>query len=168
MNDRSSYTKAEAKIHILYLVDKVPEVTYGMLRDSCMQSLYVDFFDFSDAYEELISGNLMDKVLNDGSVEVLRLTDGGKAVLADLVGSINDKLLAVLNTIAEDLARTRKESDKVTCRKVLTGEGFEVILKYNDDKICSETKIKCSTEEEADRLMRNWKTASGSFIDLFD
>lgn len=165
MNDKSSYTKAEAKIHILYLVDHVPGVTYSMLRDSCMQSLYVDFFDFSDAYEELISGNLMDKVLTEDSVEVLKITDGGKAVLSDLVASINDKLLAVLDTIAADLARTRKENDKVSCRKMLTGEGYEVILKINDDKITSEIKVKCASEEEADRLMRNWKSASGSLFD---
>ncbi len=166
MNDKSSYTKAEAKIHILYLVDRVPGVTYSMLRDSCMQSLYVDFFDFSDAYEELISGNLMDKVLTEDSVEVLKISDGGKAVLSDLIASINDKLLAVLDTIAADLARTRKENDKVSCRKMLTANGFEVILKYKDEKICSETKIICASEEEADRLARNWKSASGSLFDF--
>lgn len=165
MADRSSYTKAEAKIHILYLVDKVPGVTYGMLRDSCMKSLYVDFFDFSDAYEELISGNLMDKNAADGSGESLKITDGGRAVLGDLVGAINDKLLSVLDTIAADLARTREENDRVQCRKTPNGAGYDVTLKLKGDDLTSEIVIKCGSDEEADRIMRKWRSSACSMMD---
>ena len=57
----SEISIAESKIQILYLVDRAPGVSYHLLMEKCMESLYTDFFTFSRAYEELISGNLMDK-----------------------------------------------------------------------------------------------------------
>ena len=49
---------AQAKIHILYIVGNVPGISYHMLMDKCLSSLYMDFFTFSKAYSDLVSGNL--------------------------------------------------------------------------------------------------------------
>ena len=168
----SPYTKAEAKIHILYLVDKVPGVSYHMLMDSCMQSLYVDFFDFSEAYEELISGNLMSKSAAQpgaedtvGTTEILNITEGGRAVLNDLIGAINDKLHSVLDSIAADLQKNRDESGRVSAYKAISEGSYEVVLKANDETVTAEIRIKCKTEEEADSLIRNWRSNSSAVLD---
>ena len=90
----SDISIAESKIQILYLVDRAPGVSYNLLMEKCMESLYTDFFTFSRSYEELISGNLMDKSSSEDftpdaivSTEKLTLTDGGKAVLMSSIAS---------------------------------------------------------------------------------
>lgn len=169
MKDNSSYTKAEAKIHILYLVDKVPGVSYHMLMDSCMKSLYVDFFDFADAYEELISGNLMNKSASQpgsedalGSTEILTITEGGRAVLSDLIGAMNNNLVGVLDQIAQELKKEQEESKKITGYKAFTGSGYEVTLTSEADDISTKIKICCDSEEQADLIIRNWRRDSGN------
>ena len=103
----SDISIAESKIQILYLVDRAPGVSYHLLMEKCMESLYTDFFTFSRSYEELISGNLMDKSSSGaftgdavGSTENLTLTDGGRAVLNDLLSSLNAPLRARLDEAA--------------------------------------------------------------------
>ena len=114
----SDISIAESKIQILYLVDRAPGVSYHLLMEKCMESLYTDFFTFSRSYEELISGNLMDKSSSGaftgdavGSTENLTLTDGGKAVLNDLLSSLNAPLRARLdeaaNAIISEMGPTR-------------------------------------------------------------
>ena len=164
MDDRSSYTKAEAKIHILYLVNKVPGVTYHQLMDSCMKSLYVDFFEFADAYEELIAGNLMDrsgatKGSEDalGSTEILTLTEGGKAVLRDLEGALNDKLRGTLDQIASELYEAHEEASRITAVKSIKDGLYEVNLTYREDHDTISLTLHASTEEEADTAVKNWR-----------
>ena len=83
----SSFTTADSKIHILYLVKNAPGVSYQMLLDKCMESLYIDFFTFCEVYNELIAGNLMDKTEADtgtgevvGINETLSITKSGEAI----------------------------------------------------------------------------------------
>ena len=47
----SDISIAESKIQILYLVDRAPGVSYHLLMEKCMESLYTDFFTFSRSYE---------------------------------------------------------------------------------------------------------------------
>ncbi len=114
----SDISIAESKIQILYLVDRAPGVSYHLLMEKCMESLYSDFFTFSRSYEELISGNLMDKSRSGdytgdavGSTENLTLTDGGKAVLKDLISSLSAPLIQHLDeAVAEIAAEMNKNS----------------------------------------------------------
>ena len=62
---------ADAKVHILYIVGNVPSISYHMLMDKCLSSLYMDFFTFSKAYSELIAGNLMDVTHLDAACKEL-------------------------------------------------------------------------------------------------
>ena len=77
---------SDGKIHILYLVKNAPGVSYQMLMDKCLESLYLDFFTFSRCYDELIAGNLIDKQVHDtgtaevvGNNETLVITKAAKA-----------------------------------------------------------------------------------------
>ena len=99
----SDISITETKIQILYLVDHAPGVSYHLLMEKCMESLYTDFFTFSRAYEELISGQShgqeqIRRIYGRCSrfYENLTLTDGGKAVLNDLISSLSAPLLAHL------------------------------------------------------------------------
>ena len=112
----SDISIAESKIQILYLVDHAPGVSYNLLMEKCMASLYTDFFTFSRAYEELISGNLMDKSSSGeysgeavGSAEKLTLTDGGRAVLKDLISSLSAPLLVHLDEASAEILDEMRE-----------------------------------------------------------
>ena len=52
---------AEAKIYILYLVRAVPGISFHMLEENSADSLYMNYFTFNQAYDELTAGNLIDK-----------------------------------------------------------------------------------------------------------
>lgn len=158
-------TIAEAKIHILYLVNEVPGVTYHQLMDSCMKSLYVDFFDFASAYEELIDGNLMNRIGSNpgqedslGSTDILTLTEGGKAVLKDLVDAINDKLRMTLDEIAASLKVEHENSQRIITTKTPKNGGYEVELSYNGEGGTINMTLFAETSEIADQMIRNWRS----------
>ncbi|SCW43157.1 protein of unknown function [Ruminococcaceae bacterium YRB3002] len=157
-------TVAEAKIHILYLVDRVPGVTYHQLMDACMSSLYVEFFAFADAYEELIAGNLMDRTGAEagagdtlGTTEVLALTAGGKAVLKDLEGALNDSLRGALDQIVTELAAVHDEVSRITASKALKDGRYEVTLTYRGDNGTFSVSVTADSEEKADAAINNWR-----------
>jgi len=169
----SDISIAESKIQILYLVDRAPGVNYHLLMEKCMESLYTDFFTFSRAYDELISGNLMDKSRSGaytgdavGSTERLTLTEGGKAVLNDLLSSLSTPLLTHLNETASEiiaemekhsgidasLERTEDGRFRVKLSYEGSGKPFSAIITVDDEasavKICKNWRNKCSTASE--------------------
>ena len=163
---------AEAKIHILYLVNKVPGVTYHQLMDSCMKSLYVDFFDFASAYEELINGNLMNRTGSVpgqedslGSTDILTLTVGGKAVLNDLVDAINDKFRMTLDEIAAGLKSEHENSQRIITTKAPKNGGYEVDLSYKGEGGTINVKLFAETNDIADTMIRNWRSKCMTFTD---
>jgi len=150
---------ADAKIHILALVGSVPGVSYPMLMDKCLSSLYMDFFTFSRAYEELIAGNLMDKSIKTtgqtvGDTECLTLSEGGKAVLTDLKATINPEVKLHLERAAEDLiAKKKADNSPYTLTEPAEDNKIALILKCGD----FEAKIFCEDMRQADELSKKWK-----------
>ena len=156
MSDKSSNSIAETKIIILYLTDKVPGISYHMLMDGCMKSLYVEFFDFAQAYEELIAGNLMTRSSSElgktdtlGTTDVLSLTEGGKAVLKDLLGTINSKLAGTLDTIAAELEAKCEDNNSINVVKTPSDNGVNVEITVT---------LTAKDNEEADAIIRNWRS----------
>ena len=175
MSGNSSRSVAEAKIHILYLVDRCPGVTYHQLMDGCMKSLYVDFFDFSAAYEELIAGNLMDRSGTApgsgdalGSTDILTLTEGGKAVLSDIAGAINDKLRSSLDSIAAGLKTELEESRRITSSILQENGRFKVSLSYASDSGNIAVTAYADDADGADAIVRKWRrdcrSLTGEFL----
>ncbi len=102
---------ANAKIIILYLVNAAPGVNYHMLMSKCLDSMYMDFFTFSQAHNELSDGNLLSKnVVTTGcgplasdNEERWFITPGGQAILSDIVGSLNASISRYLKTASSEL-----------------------------------------------------------------
>lgn len=161
----SDISIAETKIQILYLVDRAPGVSYHLLMEKCMESLYSDFFTFSRAYEELISGNLMDKSRTGeysgdtvGSTESLTLTDGGKAVLNDLISSLSAPLLAHLDEAASEILSDMSENSGYSASLALAENGkFTVNLSYTGDDRPFAATVTVDDEATAVQLCKKWK-----------
>ena len=159
---------ADAKIHILYFVDAAPGVSYQMLMDKCMESLYVDFFAFTQAYEELISGNLMDKSNADngmgeaiGGTETITLTEGGRAVLNDLKCTLNNKLAGYLEKASEELKVSLENLRLVTATFEPAANGLYVahLSTIKNDRPCK-IDLTCDSKESAEMICRNWRKNS--------
>ncbi len=161
----SDISIAESKIQILYLVDRAPGVSYNLLMEKCMESLYTDFFTFSRSYEELISGNLMDKSKSEdftpdalGSTEMLTLTDGGKAVLNDLLPSLNTSLIQHLDEAAGEIRSDMARTSGTTASMELTENNkFRVNLTYSGDGKPFTASVTVDDEATALKICKNWK-----------
>jgi len=161
----SDISIAESKIQILYLVDKAPGVSYHLLREKCMELLYSDFFTFSRAYDELIAGNLMDKRKSGdftgeaiGSTENLTITDGGKAVLNDLISSLSAPLLARLDETSGEIKSAMAENSVSSASIEPTEDNrFRVILSYTGDEKPFTATITVEDEKTAKMLCQKWK-----------
>ena len=164
----SDISIAESKIQILYLVDRAPGVSYNLLMEKCMESLYTDFFTFSRAYEELISGNLMDKSSSGeytgeavGSTEHLTLTDGGRAVLKDLISSLNTSLLAHLDEASAAIIKDMSKNSGINASIELTDDRkFRVVLQCSVDGNPFSATVTVDDEATAVRVCKNWKRNS--------
>ena len=166
----ADFTIAEAKIRILYLVSRVPGISYHLLMNRCLDQLYTDFFTFSRAYEELIAGNLMDRSLDDsasspviGGSETLTISAGGKALLDDAMPAINSAVIANLEASAKELAEEMRLAALVTSSKSPTPEGLWKVTLFSDNSgMPFHAELTVSTEEEASELCRAWKSSYGS------
>ena len=174
----SDISIAESKIQILYLVNKAPGVSYHLLMEKCIESLYTDFFTFSRAYDELIAGNLMDKDKSGdfsgdavGSTEILTLTEGGKAVLNDLITSLNAPLCAHLEDAASEILSEMSKNSGYSASLERTEDGrFRVYLAYAGNGKPFSATVTADDEQTATKLCKQWKEncseASEGFIRL--
>lgn len=164
----ADFSIAEAKIRILYLVSRVPGISYHLLMNRCLDQLYADFFTFSRAYEELIAGNLMDRVFEDantaiGGTETLTVSAGGKALLDDAMPAINSTVIANLDASAKELAEEMRLAALVTSSKTPTPEGLWKVTLFSDNQgLPFRCELTVSTETEASELCRAWKTSHGT------
>ena len=161
----SDISIAESKIQILFLVDRAPGVSYNLLMEKCMESLYTDFFTFSRAYEELISGNLMDKSSSGeytgeavGSTENLTLTDGGRAVLNDLISSLNGSRLTHLEEAASAIKEEMARNSGINASKELTSDRkYRIKLTCSNDGKPFSATVTVEDESTAEKICKNWK-----------
>ena len=175
----SDISIAESKIQILYLVDRAPGVSYHLLMEKCMESLYTDFFTFSRSYEELISGNLMDKSRSGdftgdavGSTENLTLTDGGRAVLKDLISSLNASLIDHLNEAAAEILSEMSKNSGITASLEPREDGkFLVNLATDNNGKPFSCSMTVDDEATAVKICKQWKKvaskASDELLNLF-
>lgn len=172
-----SFTPADCKIFVLYLVKNAPGVSYQLLLDKCMESLYIDFFVFSEAYSELISGNLMDmKEKDNGTGEVigmnqtLSITPGGEAILEDVSSTLNKQILNYLQKAALELKSEVEDlnSVKAFIEPAPDNSGtFIVNLSSTKGGRDFNASFRISTKELAESVCKSWRARSGKISGLF-
>lgn len=165
----ADFSIAEAKIRILYLVSRVPGISYHLLMNRCIDQLYTDFFTFSRAYEELIAGNLMDREYDDGETapaiggtETLTISAGGKALLDDAMPALNSAVISNLDASVKELIEEMRLAALVTASKAPTPDGLWKVTLFSDNSgMPFRAEITVKTEAEASELCRAWKTSYG-------
>lgn len=171
---------ANAKIIILYLVSDTPGMTCHMLMDKCLESLYMDYFTFSQGLDELVAANLLEKVSEsdgtdqvtaDSSEDILFITEGGKAVLDDIKGTLNQNTVNFLQKAKEDLKKQVSDRNSIKANIRAVDDVFYADLSINDDNgPVFSTSIRCEDKESSTKLCNSWKQnaheAFRSFTDL--
>jgi len=167
---------SDGKIHILYLVKHAPGVSYQMLMDKCLESLYLDFFTFSKCYTELIAGNLLDKEVGDtgtgevvGSNETLKITRGGEAILEDIESTLNLQTLGYLKKAASELTEEVRIKNSVKAFSAPSGEsdGSHIVtLSTTENGLDFSCSFKASAEQ-SEKIVASWRNNSAAGVQAF-
>ena len=164
-----SLSIANCKVHILYMVKNAPEVSYQMLYDKCMESLYMDYFNFSQAYNDLLAGNLLSKVETSSvdsinKLESLTITKAGEAILEDVEDSLNPQTHAYLVKASSELKNAVAYANSI--KAIIEGSSVRLI----NSNIGLELTISCSSYEEATTIANKWRkdaeSLSSSIVNL--
>ncbi len=171
-----SISAADSKIIILYLTDRAPGVSYQMLMNKCLDSLFTDFFTFSSAYSELVSGNLIDARKTDtgtgeviGNNETVNITTGGHAVLEDVFPTLNIRIREAVERAGEELKAEAAEINKVKAFVSPADNGkYEILLTSVSDGREVTVKLFEEDKKKADSIASEWRrNASGLTDSLF-
>ncbi len=87
------------KIFVLYLMENINyPLDFVTLNDIVMQTDYVMYLDFAEAFNEMLDGELIEKLEADGEEPLYAITEKGRYVArelkSDILTSILDRSLA--------------------------------------------------------------------------
>ena len=166
---------AEAKIYILYLVRAVPGISFHMLEENSADSLYMNYFTFNQAYDELTAGNLIDKhfEMNGvtdalGGTETLTITSGGSAMLDEVLPAVRQPLLEHLKLVSKKLSELMSSKISVTAEMTHEEDGsFKVTLFSDREHRAFRVSFRCETETEARKVCDSWKSGEDKAVKVF-
>lgn len=166
---------AEAKIYILYLVRAVPGISFHMLEENSADSLYMNYFTFNQAYDELTAGNLIDKHFEAGGVtdalggtETLTITNGGSAMLDEVLPAVRQPLLEHLENVSQKLTDLMNKKISVTSEMSREADGrFKVTLFSDREGKAFRASFMCDSEAEARKLCDAWKNGEDKAVNAF-
>ena len=166
---------AEAKIYILYLVRAVPGISFHMLEENSADSLYMNYFTFNQAYDELTAGNLIDKHFETsgvtdalGGTETLTITSGGSAMLDEVIPAVRQPLLEHLEKVSAELTELMNSKISVTTEVAPDENGrFKVTLFSDKEGRQFRVTFVCGNEAEARKICDNWKSGEDKAVKAF-
>lgn len=143
--------KFEIKIFILYLLEKVDrELEFDEINDIVVIDGVVSYFDFADAFAELVDGGLIE-IKPDG--KKYAITETGRSAVTELedklYGSIKEKALrSALRVLA-----FRSTGGRTSASVESNGDGYDVICSITDAKrTLFSVKVYVTEREYAERL----------------
>lgn len=166
---------AKAKTIILSMVSDAPGATYHMIMERCLDSLYMDFFAFSQCYKELLNSNLLEKVSEsdgtdnktaDSSEDILYITAGGSAILEDIRHTLPQSILLYLEETKTVINEKIAKRNSIKAYIESDDTGMFAVLTINDEKGCSfMTKVRCEDREHANIVCAAFKNNASSIHD---
>ena len=150
--------KRDVKIFILYLMENINyPLDFLSINDIVMQTDYVMYLDFAVAFNEMLDGGLIEKIIDDGEEKYV-VTEKGRYVArelkSDLLSSILDQSLA--NALRYLNFKKRGIVPKCAIEKTDDGR-YNVICSFTEKKVCifSQT-LSVDTLDRAERMKKNF------------
>ncbi|MBR2751126.1 MAG: DUF4364 family protein [Clostridiales bacterium] len=158
-----------AKIIILFILSKVDSIPSAKLTDCALESLYVDYFLFSQAKKELLDARLMTESVRknesrkDASGRPILscdITPEGKAILNRLLPSVPTGIRAYLSSASKSWRHEASEEKSVQAEYAPNGEGtWDVDLRLvENDATTFSLHWNAPSEAAAERTCKRWKS----------
>jgi hypothetical protein len=146
------------KIFVLYLLENINyPLDFITINDIVMQTDYVMYLDFAEAFHEMIDMNLIDKFEEDGK-ELYLINDRGRLVArelkSDLLSSVLDKSL----TQALRYLDFKKRNVVARCTVERTHDNrYQVTATFTEKGVCIFSQsLVVDTENRAERMRNNF------------
>ncbi|HHU07642.1 MAG TPA: DUF4364 family protein [Clostridiaceae bacterium] len=164
------------KVIILKLVSLLPGLRHTMLSDAVLDSLQMNFFEYSLALSELIEGKLLYKAVRKGephldadqqAVERIDITQKGTEVLQALENQIPDAVNKWINRKSAELKGEQNilETHSSRLEQTGTGEWMLILERYETDVPNFTIRLNFPTREMAKKAASAWEAAS---VDLYE
>lgn len=160
-----------AKLILLYILSKVPGIPSSDLMNQAIESLYMDYFLFIQAKEELKRDHLMQEASRKKEtrvdakrrpIELCDITPEGEAVLIRLLPTMPSGVMAYLTAATETkLIRTRKDASVLAGYSPDANGAFLVHLVLTDGaRKTAELSLFAPDEKAAANMCRRWKEST--------
>ena len=157
-----------AKLIILYILQKIPGISATDLMKQSIDSLYMDYFMFSLAKDELIRDHLMIESIRKGEtrktasghpLSLCDITPEGHSVLTRLLPTLPPAALSYLTAEASKSVVRIKKSTEVRSYFEPDADGHynvHLILKEGERQVANIT-LNAPNEKIAEQMSRRWK-----------
>ncbi|MBP5186439.1 MAG: DUF4364 family protein [Clostridiales bacterium] len=160
-----------AKIIILFILSKVSGISSSQLMDCAMESLYMDYFLYSQAKTELLDQRLMTEGERKGELRkdasgktVLScdITPAGSEILTRLLPSVPAGIRAYLTSASRNWQHDTNESQSVYAEYAPNDEGtWYVDLRLIErGSTTFALHMAAPSEEVAERTCKRWESAT--------
>ncbi|MBO4928129.1 MAG: DUF4364 family protein [Clostridiales bacterium] len=164
-----AYTDSpNAKIIILFILSKVSGISSSQLMDCAMESLYMDYFLYSQAKKELLEQRLMTESERKGELRkdasgkpVLScdITPAGTEILTRLLPTVPAGIRSYLTTASKTWKKDSSEGSSVYADYAANDEGTWVVdLRLIENGATTfQLKWNAPTEDAAKRTCIRWR-----------
>ena len=150
--------KRDVKIFVLYLMENINyPLDFVSINDIVMQTDYVMYLDFAEAFHELVDGGLLQKLELDGQ-EVFAITEKGRVVARELKSDLLPSILDQSLSAALRYLNFKKRGIRTRCTVEKTDEGkYAVSCSFWEGSVCifSQTLVVDSLNR-AERMQNNF------------
>ncbi len=147
------------KIFVLYLMENINyPLDFVTLNDIVMQTDYVMYLDFAEAFNEMLDGNLIEKLSDDDGQELYYITDRGRLVARELKSDILPSILDRSLSAALRYLDFKKRGIVAKCVIEKTDDGrYAVRATFTEKKILIfSQEIVVDTLDRAERMQNNF------------
>ena len=148
------------KIFVLYLMENINyPLDFVTLNDIVMQTDYVMYLDFAVAFNEMIDGELIEKIEVSDKEPIYRITEKGiyvaRELKSEILTSILDRSLAAALRYLD--FKKRGIVAKCIVEKIYGEEKYNVKCSFTENKaIIFEQSIVVDTLDRANRMKENF------------
>lgn len=146
------------KIFVLYLMENINyPLDFVTINDIVMQTDYVMYLDFAEAFGEMLDGGLIARVDSEGE-ETYVVTDKGRVVARELKSDLLPSILDRSLSAALRYLSFRKRGIEVRCVVEKTEDGrFAVVCSFTENKTCIfSQRLVVDTMDRAERMKNNF------------
>lgn len=146
------------KIFVLYLLENINyPLDFVTINDIVMQTDYVMYLDFAEAFHELVDGGLLEKLEMEGQ-EVFAVTEKGRVVAQELKSDLLPSILDRSLSAALRYLNFKKRGIRTHCTVEKTEEGkYLVSCSFHEGKTCIFSQsLVVDSLNRAERMQNNF------------